>query len=243
MQERSTRNLYSLVHNSCTSHFDLFGLLSIYIGGAMERTLSQLEGFKNDVGAAIAFDCKDHSAIEQYIKNYVKDHPCESIVLIGHSYGGDTAMDVAASLKETPCLCLYIVTLDPVSHLDTDTWFWFDPRTDNIQEWLNIYQETGVEDVIFDIPLVGWGLGGIWSIIGAIVSSPDMVASGGGQWNYESGADYNIPAKNGDRSIGHHEVSDLFNVKFKTTDGRELTVSEYVQEIEKRNCCTKEEGK
>lgn len=243
MHEHASQNLYSMTHNSCIANFDLLGLLKIYIGGAMERTLGQLRFFQNNVGASIYFDCKQHGDIEQYIREYVKTHPCESIILIGHSYGGDTAMDVAASLGDTPCLCLYTVTLDPVGHFDKNTWFWLNPRTDNIKEWINVYQKTGIEDVFFDIPFIGWGIGGIWSLLGSIVNNSDMIASGGGQWNYESHADYNIPAKNGDASVNHHDVRSLINVKVKTKDGREMTVLEYTEEIEQRNCCMENDKK
>ena len=160
-----------------------------------------------------------------------------------YGYERDTSPTVAASLGDTPCLCLYIVTLDPVSHFDKNTWFWLNPRTDNIKEWINVYQKTGIEDVFFDIPLVGWGIGGIWSLLGSIVNNSDMIASGGGQWNYESHADYNIPAKDGDASVNHHDVRNLINVKVKTKDGREMTVLEYTKEIEQRNCCMENDKK
>ena len=117
------------------------------------------------------------------------------------------------------------------------------PRTDNIKEWINVYQKTGIEDVFFDIPFIGWGIGGIWSLLGSIVNNSDMIASGGGQWNYESHADYNIPAKDGDASVNHHDVRNLINVKVKTKDGREMTVLEYTEEIEQRNCCMENDKK
>ncbi|MBR1608715.1 MAG: hypothetical protein IJ678_03775 [Kiritimatiellae bacterium] len=200
--------------------------------------MKQLGPFGKMVGASQSFDNKQHQEIVNHLKNYARSHPCEPLVIIGHSYGGDTAMDVAAELGDLPCSCIFVVTLDPVSHFDPDTWLGSSPKTGNIDEWTNVYQPTGIEDVIFDIPVVGWLLGGIWSGLGVPARNNNMVASGGGQWNYESDADLNIPAIDPDgRTIDHHGVDQMMNVPFVDENGTLTTVRQHVNELSKRNCC------
>ena len=200
--------------------------------------MKQLGPFGKMVGASQSFDNKQHQEIVNHLKNYARSHPCEPLVIIGHSYGGDTAMDVAAELGDLPCSCIFVVTLDPVSHFDPDTWLGSSPKTGNIDEWTNVYQPTGIEDVIFDIPVVGWLLGGIWSGLGVPARNNNMVASGGGQWNYESDADLNIPAINPDgRTIDHHGVGHMMNVPFVDEKGTLTTVRNHVNKLSKRNCC------
>ena len=229
------RHLYSFVKNNGVRHFDLLGLLAIYIGGAGEEEWQkQLDTFRKQAGCDEAFNNKEHAEIEKRIRDAVKGNPCEPIIIVGHSYGGDTAMDVAASLKDLECLCLYVITLDPVSHFDPDTWFWQNPATTNITEWINVYQPAGVIDHIVAIPVVGWLFGGIWAGAG-INWNNNMISTGGGQWNNISGPDYRINADN----IDHNDITGMMNLKFKDSSGRDISVRDYMNELKGINCCEK----
>ena len=124
MGEKLSRNVYIFTNNRPTAAVDHLGLLVVYIGGAMEGTLGQLSDFQNDVGADISVEWNQEAEAVDKIRKAIADNPCEPIVVVGHSLGGDTAMDVADDLKDDDCLkCLYAVTLDPVSQFDPNTWF------------------------------------------------------------------------------------------------------------------------
>ena len=242
--EALQRNVFSFIHNESVAHIDYIGLIAIYIGGAAERMQKQLEGFRKASGADIAYDFQQHDEIEEMIRKRYEADPCEAIILIGHSYGGDTALDVAAKFKEKPCICLYVVTLDPVSHFDPETWIWGDPRTDNIKEWIHVYQRAGLVDATVAIPIVGTLFGGVYAGIGAAFGNDNMVATGGGQWNHMRGADYNIRLPD---EVDHHNVRGMLNQMIIDIDdkskrvvderGSPISVLDYIKQLKTMNCC------
>ena len=180
--------------------------------------------------------------------NALKEKPCEPIVLVGHSYGGDTAMEVAKALSKwaegidnKDPYYLAVIELDPVSQFNTDTWL-SDPRTDNINLWINVAPPEGTFGWVVDnIPVVGNILGGLWAGLGVVVNFVDssgnnMIATGGGQWNNMSGADYNIDLGN----INHDNVKAMMNLKFKPSpDSEEISLIDFINKIRKENCCDK----
>ena len=242
--EALQRNVFPFIHNESVAHIDYIGLIAIYIGGAAERMQKQLEGFRKASGADIAYDFQQHDEIEEMIRKRYEADPCEAIILIGHSYGGDTALDVAAKFKEKPCICLYVVTLDPVSHFDPETWIWGDPRTDNIKEWIHVYQRAGLVDATVAIPIVGTLFGGVYAGIGAAFGNDNMVATGGGQWNHMRGADYNIRLPD---EVDHHNVRGMLNQMIIDIDdkskrvvderGSPISVLDYIKQLKTMNCC------
>lgn len=70
------------------------------------------------------------------------------VALVGHSYGGDTAMGVAGDLENVPVAL--VVTLDPTSRFQTD-------RPRNVGKWVNVYV-VGVNDFSDVVS----GVGGNW---------------------------------------------------------------------------------
>jgi len=236
--EAVQRNIYAFIRNNPVHHVDLLGLLTIYIGGAGEQWLDQLGGFQVETGSDMAFPWKPKDAIIDRIEEFGNKNPCEPIILIGHSYGGDTAMKLANHLvneKKTGrfCGCLFVITLDPVSHFNADTWFWKNPRPEKgIDEWINVAQPAGIADYIIAIPVAGWAFGGLWSTIGGIVGNDNMIASGGGQWNAISGPDITIKW-DGD----HHNVKGMLDKPFKDSFGREIKLRDYLNELKNRSCC------
>lgn len=236
MGEKLSRNVYIFTNNRPTAAVDHLGLLVVYIGGAMEGTLGQLSDFQNDVGADISFEWNQETEAVDKIRKAIADNPCEPIVVVGHSLGGDTAMDVADDLKDDDCLkCLYAVTLDPVSQFDPNTWFGGPYPGDHVTEWINIAQPAGFMDVVVDVPVVGWIVGGLWAAGSAIVGSNDGIATGGGQWNSESQATFDIPAVAPDgRVLDHHDVSGMTNLPLPGTD---MTVKQYIDSLKRKDCC------
>ena len=234
--ERWDRNIYCFTANLPTTRIDLLGLLVVYIGGAMEETQGDLSTFQKNVGADVSFGWDRGAAVVARIKKAIKANPCEPIILIGHSWGGDTTMDVADDLKGEACLkCLYVVTLDPVSQLDPDAWFGGPYPGNQVTEWINVAQPAGPMDVIVDIPIVGWIIGGLWSAGGAIIGNNDVIATGGGQWNSEPQATFDIPAvdPNGNM-LDHHDVGGMMNL---TMPGKSETIRQYIEHLKERNCC------
>ena len=179
IEERGGINLYNCVGNNPINGVDLNGLLIIYIGGAMEQTLGQLDGFGDFVGAGESFPWDSTDAIVERIRNSSGQDKCEPNILVGHSCGGDTAHRVARKLREEDRLsCLFVVTLDPVSQFDR---FVGDRREpDSVSEWINVAQSAGPVDRVFDVPVVGAVAGGVWAGLGAIFMQSDMVGTGGG---------------------------------------------------------------
>ena len=237
IEEAGGLNLYAFCGNNALIIYDYLGFDIIYIGGAMEKTLNQLNNFGEEVGANYKFPWDAHSEIVNKIKEILNQNPCEPIVLVGHSYGGDTALDVAEMLLNITNINLFIVTIDPVSQFDLDTWFFQNHRTENIKEWINVYQKKGVEDYVFEIPVAGNILGGIWSLIGTLGNN-NMVASGGGQWNFEKYADYNIlMVDQNDNCIDHQLVNESMQIKFETKYGNILTLKEYIGDVLNKEQC------
>ncbi|MFO1521641.1 MAG: RHS repeat-associated core domain-containing protein [Kiritimatiellia bacterium] len=227
-------NLLCMVGNSTITYNDFIGLLVIYIGGAMEESTDQLNDQCKAAGADACFPWDAQDEIVKKIKDTLESSPCEPITLIGHSYGGDTAFDVAELLKCYDGLCEFnIITLDPVSQLDPDVWFGGPNRSSHIDQWINIYQPAGPLDVIADVPVVGWLIGGIWAGGSVIIGSNNGVATGGGQWNREPQADINIPARdsNGDL-IDHQAVDEMLNLIYPDMG---MTVREYIETMKALN--------
>lgn len=234
--ERGGRNIYSFVINRPISAIDKMGLIVIYIGGAMEGTLETLAEFKKEVGADVSFEWSQKSEVVARIKAAVKANPCEPVIVIGHSWGGDTAMDVVDDFEGDKCMkCLYVVTLDPVSQFDPDTWFGGPNPGSQVTEWINIAQPATFMDVVVDIPVVGWIVGWFWAGGSAIVRDNDGIATGGGQWNSESQATFDIPAitPNGE-VLNHHDVDGMIHLELP---GKNQTVIQYIEKLKKRDCC------
>src|SRR6185312_8196815 len=92
---------------------------NIFIGGAGDKTLSKqhpVEAYYlsnlNKLPNPQYFTYDAESAITDYINDYLRKFPENSrINLIGHSYGGDTAVNLAAKLGKKINL---LITIDPV---------------------------------------------------------------------------------------------------------------------------------
>jgi pimeloyl-ACP methyl ester carboxylesterase len=63
---------------------------------------------------------------EQAIRDALKGNPCEPINIVGHSYGGATAANVARDLSNDGIIPDLLITVDPVSYGKTpgvaDVW-------------------------------------------------------------------------------------------------------------------------
>lgn len=118
-----------------------FQPLVMFIGGAKDPEYKNvLEGiFKpyngeyepiQDIGYG---SFQTGSAIERLCRHWHSKG--QKICLIGHSYGGDTAMDVTRQLDPNIPIEL-VITLDPVSRSGPRA---DQPKPNNLKRWLNIY--------------------------------------------------------------------------------------------------------
>ena len=138
-------------------------------------------------GIAVYYHWTSRDAILKDIRGYKRVCPHSRIVLLGHSYGGDTAMDVSERLENITNITL--VTLDPVS--DFDSYNWSNKRPSNIDYWINAYVGKGVFDLFSPV----YGAGQAVSFVGTFLTTfsiSNSIASGGGKWGYENAADVNI---------------------------------------------------
>lgn len=143
--------------------------------------------------------------INNDIKEYRRNNRSGLIIIIGHSYGGDTAMDVANFTNEKTI----VVTLDPVSTSDVDTYIGIRPR--NVSLWINSYiEETWCDKSIGKVPIIG-AVGSAligWYGCGSV---SNYIATVGGKWGYEESANYNLEfAIDNDEKVDHANVYDLF---------------------------------
>ena len=195
---------------------DFLGLRILYVGGANERNSGQLVDFASNVGAAKddTFDWSQQSEIQDRIGTILKDNKCEPIVLIGHSWGGDTAAQVARNMSDEICN-LTLITLDPVSGVKP---FGLgdiaNPSRNNI--WINVHPDASLMDYLNSVPFIGaWGIGGLLSagigggmnLFGESGSGNNAIAIGGGRWNEESGAQ-NVNMG----GLDHHDVDGMLNL-------------------------------
>lgn len=263
IRESGGLNLFAFVQNTPINAVDLYGFEIIYIGGAAEQLMGTIDYIKSlnffdfvstwdnprrTIGSK-RYRIRDQwktkkvyaedGEITEHIKKFVQSNPCEPVVLVGHSYGGDTAFDIAHELKDIPCLCLYVVTLDPVSRFDPQLWYGGNPKEGtSVLEWVNVYQEKGWEDDLNAVPLLGHLTGGIWALAGVVISplAPDtgsnLIASGGGQWNENSGADISVSVRASD--VAHANPLDFLEAPIPI---KGKMVWYYIMELNQRPCC------
>ena len=117
-----------------------------------------------------------------HIKKFERRCPSQPIVIIGHSWGGDSAFDVTLhDLKTIPDL---IVTLDAVSHMNI--------RSHHLHpKWINVYVHV---PPLVSAALVFPTLSCILHWLNESEAACDCVAMVGGHWKHEDAADCNLKA-------------------------------------------------
>ena len=249
LPERRGKNLYTFVSNSPWRKMDILGLapeipldiphrctkcrkhVYILIGGAKDSKSERMfqlydEILKPTVACSYYYwtSCSD---VLDAIKNYKAVCPASTIILIGHSYGGDTAMDVAERLPRGSKVVL--VTLNPVSNYDLCNYKVSPP--DTVEYWINAYVAKGPQDTLAVIPAAGSFVAGVITFI-TFGGLDNTVASLGGKWGHESGANVNI-AFSYYGNIGHGDALSLFT---KAGSGNEIVQAKlqtYLEQQEK----------
>lgn len=148
--------------------------------------------------------------ITQALNKYRDCCPKTNFILIGHSYGGSTVMDLIENINKTQGK-LFAITLDPVGQFNLGDIF--NPRDQKLDLWINAYIKKGLGGLASGVPLAG-GLYGIAT--GGIDMAfrdrdfNDFIAQMGGHWGYESNADYNL-SFNPSSGVHHGDAGMLYN--------------------------------
>lgn len=211
IEEKGELNLYEAVENNPVNKYDLLGMEDYWIGGAADKNKFMgfgptkiMESVKDAYGTYfpgadnyVGYD--EENYIITHIKESIKKNPCEVVNLIGHSYGGVTAIDISRKLKADKIRVNTLITLDPVATL---------PRSNplNYEVWINAYQKQTIADIFSNVPIIGQGIGGVISIAGLPLDRTDLsdfIATLGNQLGKESGAT-NV-------GVGYHHLrADLY---------------------------------
>jgi len=91
-----------------------------------------------------------NAEVIQFINNHIRNYPNSPIILVGHSYGGDSAYEAIDNINKKVDL---LVTLDPVSNFRTSQ----RAKPTNVLRWVNVWTSDSwsVGDVVAE-------LGGDW---------------------------------------------------------------------------------
>ena len=148
-------NTYGYVGGNPVSASDRLGLYEIFIGGFMDSKFRPVKGYYEDNfksrGKSAYFEHDEGDKVIALINRITSECPNEPINVIGHSWGAETAEDVAKAL---PGVIDLLVTVDPVSRW----WSKGDPRP-NVNEWININAGPSNRDFSDTVASVGgkWG--------------------------------------------------------------------------------------
>ncbi len=139
--------------------------------------------YPNTVVRYFAHDAENRAV--RVILEHLRENMSGPVIIVGHSWGGDTAMDAANALNKVgPGVKIELaVTLDAVSWGDMQQNFG-GLKTKNIQKWINVWNKgTGVTD---------------------------LVATLGGHWGDETGAE-NVKLER-DQNFTHADSERMFQV-------------------------------
>ena len=132
-------NTYAYVGGKPTSFIDPLGLYDVFIGGGGDSFSAIVRSYRGDFAREFSdrktdyFGWGDSAGILDAIRSTRRDNPCAPINLIGHSWGGDTAVDVAAALNADGINVDSLATIDPVS------WPWSRSAVgENVNQWINV---------------------------------------------------------------------------------------------------------
>lgn len=100
---------------------DPLGLFDIFIGGKGDNVSEIVKRYRNGFARKnpkrwASYFQHDSDAIMDAIRRAKKEKACEPINIIGHSYGGDTAAELAAHLGKEGINVDLLVLIDPVGY-------------------------------------------------------------------------------------------------------------------------------
>jgi len=138
-------SLYQGFRSSPAAHVDPTGLITvIFMGASVDKNKTE-----NDAGMATLYAdlqipntipgnriLARHNDISWALRVVMEakaNNPCEPIILIGHSWGGQAAIDIADALAENGAEVDLLITIDPVGSRINET------ERRNVKRGVNIY--------------------------------------------------------------------------------------------------------
>ena len=108
----------------------------------------------------------------------------QKIVLVGHSWGGDSVIRLAENKENSNIPIKLLVTLDPVSLRKNGN----QSKPKTVERWVNVYVDYNLAD---------------WSF-------PNIIARAGGKWGVCYKADKNVAINLLIKDTGHGDADDMF---------------------------------
>ena len=148
-------NGYEYVQNSPLQNADKTGLYTIFIGGAADGQLTSIvESYakRSDQQRTSVFfkHFASNSTIKSFVDSIKRGCPGEQIIMVGHSWGGDSAVKF---LNAYPNSVNQLITVDPVG--------WFPPTKSRVpvNYWLDLDAKPNSKDASDYIAAIGyeWG--------------------------------------------------------------------------------------
>ena len=179
------KSKYVYASNNPLSIIDPLGLYDVFIGGNFDSHSRIVKTYQLNFAVKYSgrqtnyFQWHQQEEIIADIHEFMRQNPGESINLIGHSYGGTTAANVAEALAVDGVRIETLITIDPVSR-----WWSRSSNAGNVDYWVNVLAD----------PLSSNGFeGDLWATLGGRW----------GEWPSER-ADIHFSAP-----FHHNEFSDL----------------------------------
>ena len=168
---------------ACDADSLLFKLLTFWDKDGHNNMKTVYNNYSHGNHRACFYTWDSGDEAVQRILLEAKTDPEVRVCLVGHSFGGDTAIDVAEEVNEKGdgFEIELVVTLDAVSpgaHFE-----WQKDKPENVFYWFNVH--------------VQWELD--WN---------NIVAQTGGHWGKQENADSNIQMPKG---VFHHQASQMFD--------------------------------
>ena len=151
------------------------------------------------------FPWDEEAASTNAVREHLKGFPNSSIILVGHSYGGDTAFKVADKLEKDIRIRL-LVTLDPVGH-----YYGINSNIDCRPDYPSGSGRKSEEERQCELqrsqrkkPASTDKWINVWAKRASTLG--DLVSSAGGRWNGQANADQDIPM-----DLAHGEASRMYS--------------------------------
>ena len=136
-------NTYAYVNGNALNRADQHGLLDVFIGGALDRSVTgNVKTYAGKFGEAfpdrksVYFGHLQHDEIMAAILDALEENPCEPINLIGHSFGGAAAGRIAKKLSKNGITADTVITIDPVGRFRRN-------GPTNANRWVNVNARDG----------------------------------------------------------------------------------------------------
>ena len=167
IKEEGGLNLYGMVGNDAVNYVDILGLLEIHmkniknkdkdcpstiailIGGAMDKSTGLA---KNNIPYDVYAGWGERGVVQQFVAKLKKCCPNAKISVLGHSYGGDSALSLVQKMPEVEFDQL--ITIDPVGRIKSAK-----TKPNNVGTWINSYQDQSTSSTDNKVAAIGghWG--------------------------------------------------------------------------------------